>query len=132
MTCSGHLTERDRRNQLVVTGWIFLWSVGFVVASYLLKRELVEGTLKWAVAILPTVIGLGTILVFRRFLAQADELQRKIQLDALALGFGVGVIGSVGLELLQAAGAPAFDPSSVMVLMIVAYSVAAYAGMRRY
>ena len=132
MTCSGQLTERDRKNQWVSTGWIFIWSVAFVVASLVLKRELIEGPARWAVAIFPTVLGMGTIMVFQRFLAQADELQRKIQLDALAFGFGVGVIGSVGLELLQRAGAPVFDPSSVMMLMIVAYVAVIFVGSRKY
>jgi hypothetical protein len=116
----------------VATGWIFIWSLAFVVASYLLKRDLVSGPARWGVAIFPTVLGIGSILVFQRFLSKADELQRKIQLEALAFGFGVGVIGSVGLELLQHAGSPVFDVSSPMLLMVAAYALAIYSGTRRY
>lgn len=132
MTCSGQLTERDRRNQWVAVGWIFIWSLTFVVASFLLKKDLVSGPARWGVAIFPTLVGIGTIMVYRRFLVQADELQRKIQLDALAFGFGVGVIGSVGLKLLQRVSGYEFEITDPMLLMVVAYSLAAVTGARRY
>ena len=133
LTCADDgLTEQDRRNQWVATAWVLAWGLAFAGASLLLGRELVVGPGRWAIAIVPTLIGLGAFLVYRRFLVQADELQQKIQLHGLAFGFGVGVIGSVGLELLEDASGMAFNTSTPMVLMVAAYAIAIFRGLRRY
>src|ERR1044072_5487938 len=45
-----------------------------------------------ALAALTAVPGLVGIRAYIRFLREADELLRKIQLEALAIAFGVGVL----------------------------------------
>lgn len=134
LTCGGQgLTARDKRNQWIAVAWIFVWSLSCVLASAVLVRDLVPaGVMSWVVALLPTLLGIGTVLAFRRFLVEADELQRKIQLDGLAVGFGLGVIGSFGLRLVERAGGPAFDVDDAIVLMMVGYAVAVVVGSRRY
>ena len=96
------------------------------------RMGVVVGPGRWAVAIFPTLIGVGAFLVYRRFLVEADELQQKIQLQGLAFGFGVGVIGSVALELVEDASGMAFNVSTPMVLMVAAYAIAVGLGLRRY
>ena len=70
------------------------------------------------------------MLAFRRFLREADELQRRIQLEALALGFGAAVVGAAAYRLLERAGAT--DVSDVIMILAVGYSVGVIAGQRRY
>mgnify|MGYP001950570376 CR=1 FL=1 len=47
-----------------------------------------------------TALGVATVFVYVKFLHEAEELQRKIQLEALALGFGVGLVGTLCLPFL--------------------------------
>ena len=76
------------------------------------------------------------MLAFRRFLREADELQRRIQLEALALGFGAAVVGAAAYRLLERAGATdvsdVSDVSDVIMILAVGYSVGVIAGQRRY
>ena len=126
-------TPRDRRNQYRFLGAIFVWAVIFVAASFVLKRELLApGPAAWLLAALPIAIGVAVVLAFARYLSQADELQRVIQLQALALGFGAGWVAMSGYPLLVELGAPAFDPGDYTLVMIVFYVIGYLHGLRRY
>ena len=128
------LTERDRRNQWRFVVWSLAWTIAWVVASLAITHEWVgKGTPQLVIALLPTVLGVGMLLVYAKFLREADELQRKIQLDALALGFGSGVVGSVLYRLLERTGFVVdADVSNVILLMIVVYAIGVLIGQRRY
>ena len=64
------------------------------------------------------------MLAYRRFLQNADELQRRIQLEALALGFGAALVGAAAYRLLERAGAiGGTGASNLIMIMAVAYSV---------
>ncbi len=130
-SCSG--TERDRQNQYRFVVWLFGWSITFVLAAQLLKRDPgLAPWLKWAVAILPSAIGIGVVRSYLRFLRMADELMRKVQLDGLAIGFGAGVLFVAGYPLLVGAGAPRLDMSDTMLVMMVAWAFGQLLSMRRY
>ena len=45
------------------------------------------------------------VVAYRRYLGETDELRRKIEVDALALAFGVGLVGAFSYVLLERAGA---------------------------
>ena len=64
LACGGDgLTEQDRRNQWVATAWALGWGLAFLGATMLLEWEVVVGPGRWAVAIFPTLIGVGAFLV---------------------------------------------------------------------
>jgi hypothetical protein len=58
---------------------------------------------------LPIVVGAVVVWSFARYLREADELQRGIQLNALALGFGVTFIWVTTYTALQGVGALKLD-----------------------
>ncbi len=128
------MSERDRRNQLRLVGWIFAWAAAWVLASAGISRGWVPGGAPAiTVTLLHVLLGGAMMLAFRRFLREADELQRRIQLEALALGFGAAVVGAAAYRLLERAGAVgATDVSDVIMILAVAYSVGVLAGQRRY
>ncbi len=128
------MTERDRRNQWKVLAWLAMWTITWLAASLAIKSGWVSaGTPATIAALLPLVPGLLLLVAFSKFLRQADELQRKIQLDALALGFGAGLIGTIAYQLLERAGVILeTDVSDIAVLMMVVYAYGVIAGQRRY
>ncbi len=131
-TCD--LTERDRLNQWRFVWWSLAWAIAWVVASITIKHEWVgKGTAQLIIALLPTVLGVGMLFAYAKFLREADELQRKIQLDALALGFGSGLVGSVLYQLLGRTGfVAAADISDAILILIVGYIAGILIGQRRY
>jgi len=127
------LTEQDRRNAGVFTRWSVLWSLGLVASTFALDGGWVPaGAPAVVVALAPNVFGLFALRAFMRFLRETDELQRKIHLEALAAGFGGGVIFMWGYRLLERAGAPQLDTSDGLLAMILVWAAGLWVGMRRY
>jgi hypothetical protein len=132
-SCAAMMTDTDRRNSNRFTGWAMAWAVSFVGATLVLTAGLVPGgAASWAVALAPNVLGLAALLAYVRFLRQVDELMRKIQLEGLAVGFGVGVAFASGYRLLERAGAPDLDVNDVVLVMLLAWVVGQLLALRRY
>jgi hypothetical protein len=86
-----------------------------------------------AAILFSTAFGLGMGLAYRRFLREADELLRKIELEALALAVGVGVVGGFAYTTLARAGIVAeADVLVLVVAMVLTYGIAVIVGQRRY
>lgn len=128
------LTARDRRNQQRLLIWLLAWSVAWVLANIAIKEGWAPaGIPAVAVAVLPTLLGVVMMLVYWKFIREADELQRKIHLDALALGFGIGVVGAFTIHLLQRADLlTSVDMADVSALMMVTYAIGTLFGVKRY
>ena len=127
-------TERDRRNQHRVVTWSLAWVLAFLAADYAIELEWIDSeALAVAATAVVSIIGLGWLLAFRRFIRDADELMRKIQLDALALAVGVGVVVSFSYSLIANAGiVTEADVLSVVLIMILTYVVSVVTGQRKY
>ena len=129
----GDMTPSDRRNLNRANLWLAIWLVSFAASTFLIKGEVVgEGIVGWIVAAIPMIVGLGAMLAYGRYIKEADELQRRIQLQALALGFGVAFFFGFGYRLLEKTGAPAAEISDVAIVMSLFYFVGLWLGRRRY
>jgi hypothetical protein len=127
------IRPEDRRNQWIATGLLFVWAVGYVGTAVLIKREVVPaGAPTYLVALVPTAFGVLAVLAYIRFLRRADELLRRIQLEALALGFGAGFVGSFTFDLLETAGLGRAEASSTFLVMLLFYLLGLFVGARRY
>ena len=83
--CRVHLTQTDKRNQIRILMWMFVWMVAWLGTLNLVRNEIVPQAIPAYVLALPSaLLGLGMLNAFRVYLGQADELRRKIELDALA------------------------------------------------
>ena len=117
---------------------LFLWMIfyGVCMAIPSLSVEFGLGSLETAslfTAVLLLLGGIVLILLFRRFLNEADDLERTIQTGALALSSGAGFVGtSVYLTLEKTSFVSHVDLTHIIVLMALAYSVGLIAGRIRY
>ncbi len=75
--------------------------------------------------------GLG-LLAFVRFLGRMDELQRRIQFDAIAFAFGTTGMLTFAYGFLENAGFPRLSWVWVLPLMIGLWSIAGAVANRRY
>ena len=123
-----------KKNHRRILYWIFAWTVTMVLAD---KAELYEWHSSALVSILAIVInagiGVGMIVTYMRFLTELDELQRKIQLDSLALSLGVALVGSFSYSLLVTAKfITDAEISDIILLMGITYMVGLIVGQVRY
>jgi hypothetical protein len=126
-------TPRDRRNQWRVLLWSAAWALSFVAVTLGIKKEWLSSGLTLAGAIGTALLGIATILAYRRVLREVDELQRKIEVEALALAFGVGLVGGLTYWLLVVrGGVPATGFIYVFFAMMITYSLGVLMGRRKY
>ena len=131
-SCGG--TERDRRNRRRVTMWNLIWGLSFIGATALIRFEVISPGFPSILACVASgALGIKVILAYRHYLLEADELQRKIEMDALAVAVGVGVFGGLTFWLLHLAGA--FEEADLLVMpiiMMLTHGIGLWIGKRRY
>ena len=85
-----------------------------------------------AVALVPVVVGFLALAAYLRFLRQADEMTRRMQLEGLAIGFGAGIVFTMGYPVLETAGWPVVPDSTPAVVLMVGWGVGQILAVRRY
>ncbi len=125
-------TARDRRNLRRFNLWAFIWMAGWIAATYLIRHQLAAGVAAYALVLLTAVLGILAMRSYVHFLRQADELLSKIQLEALALGFGAGAVFMVVYRLCERLGAPRLDASGPLMVMVVVWALSQLLVARRY
>ena len=132
-TCD--ITAQTKKNTLRLFFWTGAWVLATAGAAF-------GPRFLWDFNTLPTIlgvlihigIGFGMIRVFKQYLLGLDELQRKIQLDAIALTLGVGLVIGSSYELLEDIKLIPFEPeiSHLIILMSLTSCVGIILGNRRY
>jgi len=109
-------------------GWMVLWATTLL----LIGKAGLSGPAAWALAALTVVPGVIGVHAYIRFLREADELLRKIQLEALAIAFGVGVLFMMTWRLFERLGGYRLDLNDPVVIMFVVWAAAQWWNARRY
>ncbi|MEM1202247.1 MAG: hypothetical protein AAGN66_03355 [Acidobacteriota bacterium] len=129
--CGG--PRKDHRNMMRLLAALATWAVCFVGSSQLLKRGLIEPSpLGWLVGLTPSVAALVALFAFARYVREADELQRLIQLQAMAVSLGGTFFAIAGYQVLEKLGAPALDANDYTLVMSGLYTLGILVGWRKY
>jgi hypothetical protein len=91
-----------------------------------------EGWAAWVVAAVPAVLGGAAIVAYLRFLRMTDELNRMIQVQGLAVGFGVWFLLTMSWKLFERAGAGPLPDGVTLVVPLVAMSCGVVYFRRKY
>ena len=123
-----------QRNQRRYQRWLFAWAVSYLASTYLVVNDYIAAGLQtWVVVVTPSVLALFATLAFIRYLREADELQRAIQLEALALGLFAGFIAWPVFTLFSHQQQPPPDWVELFpMVMIVFYMIGILRGRNRY
>lgn len=117
------LPKRDKKNANRVNLWALGWMFS-LMANMILTKIFDQGvSALWAIILLTHVVA-GTMLIlsYRRFLSDLDEMERKVQLEAMALAVGLSLlVYSAGSILHSVDVLPAPDASLMLVVMSLAY-----------
>jgi hypothetical protein len=82
--------------------------------------------------LIPLVPSAFALRAYLRFIGRMDELGRKIQLEALAIGFGAAGLLTFAYGFLENAGFPQLSYVFVFPLMIFLWGVGGIIATRRY
>ena len=134
-------SNENVRRELKATGWLAIGAVAWVATLAL--ASLGPGSLwgseqtviSWAAVGLNLVVGVAWIVVYIRYLRAVDELQRKIQLEALAATLGVGWIGGFSWVVADMVGLVESTESTLAIFSAglgIVFVIAIAVGFIRY
>jgi hypothetical protein len=135
MTDTGAPARRGSTGSLALALWTLAWVLTLALARF--GPELLWGrepAATWLAVGANLIAGAGWIVAHARFLARLDELQRKIQIEALAIGLGVGIVGGFAASAAGSAGVLPFEADIAMmsILIVLVYLAAIVTGKLRY
>lgn len=104
-----------------------------VVVSAVLERYELGAPARVGLALLPVAAYVWCTTSYIGLVRQADELQRRIHLEALAIAFPTTAIAVVAAEYLRKAGVISqFKPDYVLMLMLGLWAIGFFVAWRRY
>ena len=128
-------TAQTKKNTIRLFFWSVAWVLATAGASFGPKSLWDFNTLPTILGVLVHIgIGFGMIRMFKQYLLGLDELQKKIQLDAMALSLGIGLVIGSSYELLEDIKLIPFEPEipHLIILMSLTYVVGTVLGHRKY
>ena len=126
---------KNTKNTLFMLYWTSAWVLTTALVTFGTEFIWKSDKLLTSLAILLNVIiGFGMILAVKRYLKGLDEMQQKVQLDAMALSLGVGLVVGLGYSSMDETNLIPFDAeiSHMIMLMSLTYIVGLLAGLRKY
>jgi hypothetical protein len=127
-------TTREVRQTVQLFIWTLAWVASLALAMFGNQLWGRAPIVSWIAIGLNIVVGAGWIVAHARFLRAVGELQRKVQLEAMGLALGVGIVGSCALAAANVLGLVALeaDAAAFAIIAAVVYSVATLIGNLRY
>jgi hypothetical protein len=115
--------------------WTAAWLVSLSIASFgpkLLWDN--NSTLSIFFILVNVAFGVQMMIVNKNHLANLDELQRKISLEAMAIALGVAIMGGLSFSLLDINNIIPFDAeiSYLVAATGISYMIAILIGTKRY
>ena len=108
------------------------YAVILIVSVSLLSHVPPEAWWRIPLALTPIIPIFFALRAFLRYFHQIDELQKRIQLEALALSFGVTCVMTFSYGLLEYAGFPALNWTWVPSSMLVFWGIGSVITTLRY
>ncbi len=107
------------------------YSAVLIVSVTLIQRD-PQAPWRYVVALAPIVPAFFALLAFIRFLGRMDELQRRIQLEAIGLSFAATGILTFAYGFLEGVGFPKLSFIWILPLMVMLWGLGLGLASRRY
>ncbi len=125
----------ERKNILNLAFWTGAWVITMAISTYGSIYIWESNALLSVLAIsLNFVVGIGMIFSNIRHLNSLDELQRKIQLEAMGIALGLAVVGGLAYSSLDQTNIIGYNAeiSHLVILIGISYMAAILIGNSRY
>lgn len=103
-----------------------------LVGAILVLKRFPDTPWQVPIALAPAIPGVFAAIFIARAIGQRDELQRQIQLEALAFAFGGTAITALSIGLLENAGVEQINGTFYVSIMIGLWGVGQVLSSRRY
>lgn len=123
---------KARRYVLELGGAFVLYASLLVGAAAIERSVAFTGTLKLVINLLPMIGALAAAWAIMRGLWRMDELQRRVQLDAIALSFLGTALITFGWGFAEGAGLPHLRAFAVWPIMGSLWGLGILVAQRRY
>ena len=117
---------------LELSGAFVLYGVLLVGAAAVERAVQPEGVLKLAINLVPMLGAFAAAWAIMRGLWRMDEMQRRIQLDAIALSFLGTALITFGWGFAEGAGLPRLRAFAVWPIMATLWGLGLIVAQRRY
>lgn len=127
--------SNTRKTNLNLAIWTGAWVLTLALVSFGPKFIWNENsTITILGIIINLAIGIGVILANRKHLNALDELQRKVQLEAMGFALGVAVIFGLSYSMLDVTNLISYDAeiSHLVLLIGLTYLTGTIIGNLRY
>lgn len=134
-TESGNRASRAQKNTVRLGIWTAAWVLSLAVATFGPLLLWGENRLLTGVAVAVNLVaGAGMILANKRHLKGLDELQQKIQLEAMSLALGVALVVGLAYSTADTTDLMHNDAeiSYLVILVTLTYVAGIFFGHRRY
>ncbi|RZF91955.1 hypothetical protein EXT42_11875 [Pseudoalteromonas sp. CO302Y] len=118
--------QRNKQNTLNLAKWTVAWLLTLAIASFgphFLWQD--QTVITVAAIVINVLVGVMMILANKRQLQGMDELQQRIQLNAMGITLGASLVFGLAYSLLQSSGLVHFneDISHLVLFMGLTYLV---------
>lgn len=124
-----------KKNTKKLAIWTMLWTSSMALATFGPKFIWDENVALTVLAvIINALLGVGMILMNIKHINSLDDLQKKIQLDAMGIALGVGVVGGLSYTLLDITNLITKDAeiSFLVIFISLTYLIGLLIGQKRY
>lgn len=125
----------ERKNIINLALWTGAWLITMAISTFGSKHIWESNAMISGFAILLNfLVGLGMIYASVKHLNSLDELQRKIQLEAMGITLGLAVIAGLAYSSLDQVNIISYNAeiSHLVILIGVTYFAAVLIGVSRY
>lgn len=132
---TGSRRAMHRENTRGLAAWTAAWVVTMAIAVFGARFAWPESdALKLVTILVNVAVGFGMIAANKRHLDGLDELERKVQLEAMAFTLGVGLVLGFAYSTLDITNVIAADAeiSFLLVVMALTYFAGVIVGLRKY
>ena len=127
--------QRNNLNTKRLAKWTAAWVISLALATFGDKFIWQQNELITAIAIgINFLVGIMMIMVNKQHLTDLDELQQKIQLNAMGLSLGIGLIVGISYSTLDTTGliSSHAEISHLIIVMALTYMIGIILGNRKY
>lgn len=126
------MNDLNRRYAIHFGASMLAYSVIVLLALGLARSLTPENPLRYAIALGPVVPLIFAFLSYVQFVRRLDEMEQRIQLEAVAISLGCTMLLTLTLGFLESVGFPHIDMIWVPVFIIVMWRLGMQIATRRY
>ena len=114
----------------------FLLFIGLIIGTSVLEPSASSLAIKAGLAVLPMLPLVWLFWLYFRYLGECDELERKIEMDAMAVSSMTGLLAGYTLLLLHRFQVLELNTRDILTLLVLiiclAYMITRYIGIWRF